>query len=200
MNVPDAIQTTESDDAEGEEEEQDSLVEYESGFRMGTTVELSPRATDQSPETVMPSDTASRFETPRYEPSRTSAPGPLPARYPGQTEGESSDARQTAGTKRKRPDGDIHSSKKPRTPASRAGNGGAADQASMLPPPLPSRTPFRRAAYEGKKKTEEVLNFHQKGIRAVSRSWMEDSVPPGTFCDCNKVGCKHCDRRRRDQY
>jgi len=194
MDGPDEIETIEIDDDEQEEAVQDGVVDYEDGSRITTPTEFSPRVTERSPETVMPSDMTPGPEPTHPEISQRSAP--QLSTDLRETEGESS--QQISGIKRKLPENQTPTSRKPKVSKLQATSSRNTDHSTMPPPPLPSKTPFRKAAYQGKKRTSDLLNFHQRGERAIFKDWEEKSVPPGTFCDCGKDGCKHCDRRRRE--
>jgi len=161
---------------------------------MRDDTEFSPRVTERSPGTVMPGEMTPGLESPYLEVSQRSPPHPPSSTHSGEIEGESSE--QISGTKRKLSENRTPTNKRPKTSKFHATSSKNVDQAAMPPPPVPSKTPFRRAAYEGKKRTSDLLNFHQRGERAIFKDWKENSVPPGTFCTCGKDGCKHCDRRR----
>lgn len=175
--------------------ESDDLVGYESGFQMDTGSEMPPRAVpERSPGTAMPTEAVPSIEI--QETAITS-----------RQQGSSSMARPrnvapeanmlptpstASGKKRKRQEPVPSSTgklKKPKLPVKPMTIPGPS---SMAPPALPLNKANRKGRQAGLQRTKNLLDFYDRGLREMSRVQAEESVPPATFCNCDRRDCKIC--------
>jgi len=167
-------------------EEDTDLVEYESGYIMGGSLEMEPsRTLERSPGTAMPSVLNSMGEEQNV--TVTALPK-HPVTDPARTSNSSLVER---GVKRKHQGLETPRKKvqKSRPQDSNNTEGEIRNQNLMAPPPA------RRAAIRSQEKTKDLISFCGQSNRAVSEQIRDRTAAPIIFCNCNQSNCRICSSR-----
>ena len=159
-------------------EQDDDLVEYESGYPMNEGL----RTLERSPGTAMPSMSGSTGEVQNKTATASSKPLVI------DLAGPSNSAFVQRGVKRKSQD--------PVTPRKKAQKSrpqhatdverGTQNRKLMIPPPA------RRAAIKCQEKTKDLINFFDQPPRAISEAIQDRRALPIISCNCNQRDCPIC--------
>ncbi len=159
-------------------EEDDDLVEYESGYPMNEGF----RTLERSPGTVMPSVPDSAGEV-QNKTATASSKHPVI-----DLAGPSNSAFVQRGVKRKSQDPETLRKKAQKFRPQHANyvERGTQNRKLMIPPPA------RRAAIKGQEKTKDLINFFDQPPRAISEAIQDRRALPIISCNCNQRDCLIC--------